>query len=69
MHLWHHAEELPKERINGVNFGITLSIWDYIFGLNYVPKEDATIKLGFDDMAKFPKTFWSQSTYAFWKKQ
>ncbi len=68
MHLWHHAEELPKERMNGVNFGITLSIWDYIFGLNYVPKEDGTIKLGFDDMAKFPKTFWSQLTYSFWKK-
>ena len=68
MHLWHHAEELPKERMNGVNFGITLSIWDYIFGLNYVPKEDSTIKLGFDNMAKFPKTFWSQLTYSFWKK-
>lgn len=68
MHLWHHAEELPKERMNGVNFGITLSIWDYIFGLNYVPKEDGTIKLGFDNMAKFPKTFWSQLTYSFWKK-
>ena len=68
MHLWHHTEELPKERMNGVNFGITLSIWDYIFGLNYVPKEDGTIKLGFDDMAQFPKTFWSQLTYSFWKK-
>jgi sterol desaturase/sphingolipid hydroxylase (fatty acid hydroxylase superfamily) len=68
MHLWHHAEELPKERMNGVNFGITLSIWDYIFGLNYVPKEDGTIKLGFNDISKFPKTFWSQSTYSFWKK-
>lgn len=69
MHLWHHAEELPKERMNGVNFGITLSIWDYIFGLNYVPKEDGTIKLGFNNISKFPKTFWSQSTYSFWKKQ
>jgi sterol desaturase/sphingolipid hydroxylase (fatty acid hydroxylase superfamily) len=68
MHLWHHAEELPKERRNGVNFGITLSIWDYIFGLNYVPKEDGNIKLGFDDMDKYPKSFWKQFTYSFWKK-
>jgi len=68
MHLWHHAEELPKERMNGVNFGITLSIWDYIFGLNYVPKEDGAIKLGFNDMAKYPKSFWNQFTYSFWKK-
>lgn len=68
MHLWHHAEELPKERRNGVNFGITLSMWDYIFGLNYVPKEDGNIKLGFDDMDKYPKSFWKQFTYSFWKK-
>jgi sterol desaturase/sphingolipid hydroxylase (fatty acid hydroxylase superfamily) len=68
MHLWHHAEELPNERRNGVNFGITLSIWDYIFGLNYVPKEDENIKLGFDDMDKYPKSFWKQFTYSFWKK-
>jgi sterol desaturase/sphingolipid hydroxylase (fatty acid hydroxylase superfamily) len=68
MHLWHHAEELPNERRNGVNFGITLSMWDYIFGLNYVPKEDANIKLGFDDMDKYPKSFWKQFTYSFWKK-
>jgi sterol desaturase/sphingolipid hydroxylase (fatty acid hydroxylase superfamily) len=68
MHLWHHAEELPNDRRNGVNFGITLSIWDYIFGLNYVPKEDENIKLGFDDMDKYPKSFWKQFTYSFWKK-
>jgi sterol desaturase/sphingolipid hydroxylase (fatty acid hydroxylase superfamily) len=68
MHLWHQAEELPKERRNGVNFGITLSMWDYIFGLNYVPKEDGNIKLGFDDMDKYPKSFWKQFTYSFWKK-
>lgn len=68
MHLWHHAEELPNERMNGVNFGITLSMWDYIFGLNYVPKEDGNIKLGFDDMDKYPKSFWKQFTYSFWKK-
>jgi sterol desaturase/sphingolipid hydroxylase (fatty acid hydroxylase superfamily) len=69
MHLWHHAEELPKEQLNGGNFGITFSIWDYVFGLNYVPNEDGTIKLVFNDTSKFPTTFWSQSTYAFWKKQ
>jgi sterol desaturase/sphingolipid hydroxylase (fatty acid hydroxylase superfamily) len=68
MHLWHHAEELPKERTNGVNFGITLSIWDYIFGLNYVPKEDGTIKLGFENIANFPKTFTKQLFYPWLKK-
>lgn len=68
MHLWHHAEVLPKDRKYGVNFGITLSIWDYIFGQNYVPKEEGTIKLGFDDIANFPKTFKKQLFYPWNKK-
>ncbi len=68
MHLWHHAEVLPKDRKYGVNFGITLSIWDYIFGQNYVPKVDGTIKLGFDDIANFPKTFKKQLFYPWNKK-
>lgn len=67
MHLWHHAEELPKERLSGVNFGITLSIWDYIFGKNYVPKEDENIKLGFEGLSKFPKNFIKQQFHP-WNK-
>lgn len=55
-------------RQDGVNFGITLSIWDYIFGQNYVPKVDGTIKLGFDDIANFPKTFKKQLFYPWNKK-
>jgi sterol desaturase/sphingolipid hydroxylase (fatty acid hydroxylase superfamily) len=62
MHLWHHAEELP-EGTHGVNFGISLSLWDYLFGKAYIPSEDSGIRLGFQGMAHFPKTFWSQVTY------
>lgn len=32
MHIWHHAKELPRQHKYGMNFGLTLSIWDYIFG-------------------------------------
>lgn len=35
MHLYHHAYTLPDEKKHGVNFGISLSIWDYIFKTNY----------------------------------
>lgn len=62
MHLWHHAEELP-EGTYGVNYGISLSLWDYLFGKAYMPSETSGIKLGFKGMAQFPKTFWSQITY------
>lgn len=66
MHLWHHAEELP-EKSYGVNFGLTLSIWDYLFGFDHVPSETPDVKLGFPDIEKFPKTFTEQLTYP-WKK-
>ncbi|TDB65898.1 sterol desaturase family protein [Arundinibacter roseus] len=66
MHLWHHAEELPAHAPYGVNFGITLSLWDYLFGEAYLPRAEKNIKLGFEGMKKFPKTFWSQLIYP-WK--
>jgi sterol desaturase/sphingolipid hydroxylase (fatty acid hydroxylase superfamily) len=44
MHLWHHAAESEVDR--PVNFGINLSVWDYLFGTAWVP--DAPPKqLGF----------------------
>ena len=68
MHLWHHARYLPKEKRYGVNFGISLSIWDYIFKTNYIPSNDGNIELGFDHLEEFPKSFWKQLTYGFKKR-
>ena len=65
MHLWHHARALPKGQMPGVNFGISLSLWDYIFKTNYLPEEKPDIELGFDELEKFPKTFWKQITFGF----
>lgn len=67
MHIWHHAMDIPKERPYGVNFGITLSIWDYIFKTNYIPHDGRDIKLGFSDLDKFPKSFWKQLVHGFGK--
>jgi sterol desaturase/sphingolipid hydroxylase (fatty acid hydroxylase superfamily) len=68
MHIWHHVKELPEDRKNGVNFGITLSIWDYIFKTNYIPYSGRDIELGFDDENKFPKGFLEQEIYPLGKK-
>ncbi len=68
MHLYHHAYELPKG-VYGVNFGISLSLWDYLFKTNYIPEDSGTIKLGFSGEDKFPKTFIKQSSYGFKKGQ
>jgi len=68
MHLYHHAYDLP-EGTYGVNFGISLSVWDYIFKTNYIPEDSGTIQLGFRGDDKFPKDFIGQSTYGFKKGQ
>ena len=60
MHLWHHARQLPDGRKYGVNFGISLSLWDYIFGTDYIPEENGEIELGFENVEEFPQTFLGQ---------
>lgn len=65
MHIWHHAKRLPRKHRFGMNFGLTLSVWDYLFGSAYVPRDGRDIELGFHDMDDFPRTFWGQITYGF----
>jgi len=67
MHIWHHAHHLPEGRKNGVNFGISLSIWDYIFKTAYIPKDGRDIKIGFEGLTSFPKGFIKQFIYGFIK--
>ncbi len=62
MHLWHHAKILPKNTY-GVNFGLSLSLWDYIFKTDYIPKENPYEKLGFEDMEQYPSDFIHQELY------
>ena len=68
MHLYHHALVLPKGSY-GINFGISLSLWDYIFKTNYVPEDSGTIELGFPGDEKFPKDFIHQNIYGFGKSK
>lgn len=63
MHIWHHVYELPENRRYGINFGITLAIWDYIFRTAVIPKDGRDIKLGFPGVEDFPKDFIGQSFY------
>lgn len=65
MHIWHHAKHLPLDRKTGVNFGITLSLWDYIFKTNYMPYDGKDITLGYDGDAKMPSGFFSQLIVGF----
>lgn len=65
MHIWHHAYHLPDNRRYGVNFGITFSIWDYLFGTDYIPENGRDIPLGFEKSEEFPDSFWGQIFYGF----
>lgn len=63
MHIWHHAKMLPNSSKYGVNYGITLSIWDYLFGTSHIPEDGRDIELGFDKDETFPKDFFAQTIY------
>ena len=62
MHLWHHAKDVPAGT-HGVNYGISLSLWDYLFGTAYIPNQNPNERLGFEDQETFPKTFLQQLTH------
>ena len=68
MHIWHHAYNLPEEKRYGVNFGLSLSMWDYLFGTAHIPHNGRDIRLGFPGVEKFPDTFVSQITHGLAKK-
>lgn len=68
MHILHHARKLPDEHRYGVNFGISLSLWDYLFGTAYTERKREENILGFEGDDQFPKSFWGQATYGFKKK-
>lgn len=69
MHIWHHALNLPEGRQLGVNFGLTLAIWDHLFKTAYVPHDGRGIPLGFPGVETFPQSFLEQARYGLgWRK-
>ncbi|MEL6812010.1 MAG: sterol desaturase family protein [Bacteroidota bacterium] len=63
MHIWHHAKNLPPNVKYGVNFGLTLSVWDYLFKTSHIPHDGRDIELGFEGDETFPKGFLEQEIY------
>ncbi len=63
MHIWHHSKEVPENMRYGMNYGISLSIWDYIFRTNYIPSSGRDIVLGFKGDETFPGSFIEQELY------
>lgn len=59
-HIWHHADE--PEAVNK-NFGIVLSVWDWLFGTAYMPAHRVPRDLGFEGIDKYPSHFLSQQLF------
>lgn len=64
LHLYHHAHTQPEGKV-GVNFGISLSLWDFLFKTSYVPQADPHVPLGFPGDEHIPNSFWGQLRYGF----
>ena len=65
MHLWHHVKDPPNA--HGINFGLSLSVWDWVFRTAHWPRDDAHLELGFDDVERYPTSFWGQMLAPFRK--
>jgi sterol desaturase/sphingolipid hydroxylase (fatty acid hydroxylase superfamily) len=68
MHVWHHDYEWPADRPYGVNFGIALSLWDWLLGTAYWPAPEKAPqqqprRLGFHGIERFPRTLLGRLTY------
>lgn len=57
LHLWHHAKQVPSRY--GVNYAITLSLWDWIFRTAYDPQKPPA-EIGLAEEPRFPKSFLRQ---------
>ncbi|TDI69124.1 MAG: sterol desaturase family protein [Bacteroidetes bacterium] len=63
MHIWHHAKNLPETVKYGVNYGLTLSLWDYLFKTSHIPHDGRDIELGFVGDETFPSGFLEQEIF------
>lgn len=66
MHVWHHDIELHYRY--GQNFGIVLSVWDWLFGTAYWPDESQQPRrLGFRGMEAFPRGLAARLVFPLWR--
>lgn len=59
LHAWHHAVEMHGA--GGQNFGVTLTVWDWMFGTIYCPGDGRRPSaLGFDGVKQYPTGIWGR---------
>ena len=61
MHLWHH--DASGEGRMSKNYGVVLSLWDWVFRTAYWPRDRAPLRLGYEGDEEMPSTLWRQLLY------
>ncbi|HKY31214.1 MAG TPA: sterol desaturase family protein [Candidatus Polarisedimenticolia bacterium] len=61
MHLWHH--DWSSEGGVSKNFGVVLSVWDFLFGTAYWPRDRHPERLGYPAMEEMPEGFVGQALW------
>lgn len=69
MHAIHHARVIPAPHQYGVNYAISLSLWDYLFKTAHTEKNAEKVQLGFEGDEEFPQGFWGQAIHGISKKK
>jgi sterol desaturase/sphingolipid hydroxylase (fatty acid hydroxylase superfamily) len=69
MHIWHHAKNWPQNYPFAANYGISLSLWDYLFGTVYLPSSGRDVELGFEEDEIYPTSFFKQILYPLSRKK
>jgi sterol desaturase/sphingolipid hydroxylase (fatty acid hydroxylase superfamily) len=64
-----HGKNFPPSHPYGVNFGISLSLWDYLFKTAHVPYDGASIELGYPGDEEMPEDFSGQAIFPFSRKK
>lgn len=68
-HKWHHVKDLPERKQYGINFALSLSIWDYLFGTAEEPYSGRDLEIGYPGDDEMPQNFTGQVLFPLTKKQ
>ncbi len=63
MHLWHH--DVSSEGGVAKNFGIVLSLWDFLFRTAYWPRDRSPARLGYPGGEEMPSSFIGEVAWPF----
>lgn len=66
MHLWHH--DASSEGGTGKNYGIVLSLWDWLFRTAYWPRDRAPERIGYPGDEDMPRDVIRQELFPFTRR-